>query len=372
MNLEKALNIESKDKKAETWLERVRKYYRGDFHSHSLRSSRTDIDGSKEKMVHSDSRLIQYANKLGFDFLSFSEHSSNPGNPKKLSPEHPICQSLLNQKARVEEINNSEKYKTKAYSAVEANIFFDNDEAVIDVPNSVLSQLDLVVASRHSISDKLEPKKIKESFLMAVNNPEVDIIGHPYRGIEFYENDWNYFKKYYRQDDKIGAELESLEKNKDWNKIKQIIGKKEVEDESVRNYKTLFDNLKNEYWDVWEEILKAMEKNGKCFEINLSSFNPGKEYYITLLNKAAKYQGLNFSITFDFHNLGQLDSYDNKNFVSEVPSDIKNPARAKGVQRMLQLIDLLESNNISSDRIVNSSVLNLEKFMNSRNKLRSD
>lgn len=370
MNFETGPNIETQTKE-ETWLERVRKYYQGDFHAHSLRSSREEIDGSRERMVHGDSRLMQYADKLGLDFVFFSEHSSSPGNPKKLSPDHPICQSLLDQKERVDDINKSGKYRPKAFSAVEANIFFDNNKPTVDVPDSVLSQLDLVIASRHAIADKLEPKKIKESFLGAINNSQVDIIGHPYRGIEFYENDWNYFKKYYRQDKEISEELEALEKNKEWDKIKQIIGKKEADDEGMANYHLMFTSLKSEYWDAWEDILQAMEEKGKCFELNLSSFNPGKEFYKTLLSKAAKYKNLNFSITYDFHNLGQLDNYDNKDYDNDVPDDIKNPARGKGVQRLLQLITLLESNNIGTDRIVNSSVENLEKFINTNRKLKN-
>lgn len=366
MNFDKIFKAE-KPKKQEDWLEKIRKYYKGDFHSHSLNGNRLEIDGAKEEMVHSDTRLMQYADKLGLDFIFFSEHSSNPGAPKKLEINHPICQSLLKQKEKVDNLNNSQKYKTKAYSAVEANIFFDNGEAIIDVPNEILAQLDLVVASRHKIADKLDPRKIKESLLAAINNKDVDIIGHPYRYIEFYENDWNYFKKYYTQDEEISTNLNYLEKNGDWDSIKQIIGKKDLTNNSVEKYKILFDNLKKDYWQTWNEVLDAMAKNKKCFELNLSSFNPDKEFYQTLLKKASSYPELLFSITYDFHNLGQLDNYDNKNYTNN-PPDIKNPARRKGTQRLLQLIDLLQKNNIEPERIVNSSNDNLNKFINSHNK----
>jgi histidinol phosphatase-like PHP family hydrolase len=309
---------------------------------------------------------MQYADKLGLDFVFFSEHSSSPGAPKKLSEDHPISQSLLEGKNKIAEINKQGNYRPKAYSAVEANIMFDDGEARIDVPNSVLAQLDLVVASRHVIDEKFEPQKIKESMLTAINNPEVDIIGHPYRSIEFYEHDWRYFKKYYTKDEVISQDLEALEKNSEWDKVKMIIGKTEPKGEKMEHYHELFKSLKNEYWEAWTDILGAMENKGTAFEINLSSFNPEKEYYQTLLAETAKYPNLNYSITFDFHSLGQLDNYNNKNYKTEKPAEIKNPARAKGVQRMLELIALLEKNGISKNRVINSSQANLDKFLASR------
>lgn len=366
MNFEKNFKLEAESNKESEWIAKIKEYYQGDYHSHTLRSSREQVDGAKEGMVHSDSRLMQYAEKLGLEFVFFSEHSSNPGDPKKLSTDHPICQSLLESKERVAEINESAKYRPKAYSAVEANIMFAEGEAIVDVPDSVLSKLDLVVASRHVIEHKLEPAKIKESMLAAINNPHVDVIGHPYRHIEFFKHDWRYFKKYYQKDETIAKELDELENNNEWDKIKMIIGKTKPQGENMERYSGLFKDLKKEYYSAWDEIFGAMEEKGTAFEINLSSFDPGKEYYQTLLRKAATYLNLNYSLTFDFHHLGQLDNYDNKGYKQEMPLDIKNPARAKAVQRVLELINLLEENGISRNRVINSSKDNLDKFLATR------
>lgn len=368
MNFEKNFKPERETNKESEWIAKIKDYYRGDYHIHTTRSSREQVDGAKEGMVHSDTRLMQYAERLGLDFIFFSEHSSSPGNPKRLSFDHPICQSLLEGKERVAEINKSAKYRPKAYSAVEANIMFAEGEAIVDVPDSVLAKLDLVVASRHVIEDKLEPTKIKESILAAINNPHVDVIGHPYRHIEFFKHDWRYFKKYYQKDEAIAKELNELEKNNEWDKIKMIIGKTMPQGEDMERYSGLFKDLKKEYYRAWDEIFGAMEEKGTAFEINLSSFDPGKEYYQTLLKKAATYPNLNYSLTFDFHHLGQLDNYDNKDYEQEAPLDIKNSARAKGVQRVLELISLLEENGISKDKIINSSKDNLDKFLSSRKK----
>ncbi|MDA3802872.1 MAG: hypothetical protein PF488_03175 [Patescibacteria group bacterium] len=350
------------EKRQEEWKEEVFKYFKGEMHAHSLYSNRQEMGGGKEGMVHSDERLLSYAEKLGLDFLCFSEHSSNPEDPKKLEENDPICESILKQQEKIREINEKDIYDLTAYQSVEANIMFDeNGKAIVDMPDSVLSQLDLVVASRHKIDDKFEPEKIKESFLAATQNENVDIIGHPYRYIEFYENDWRYFKKY-NQNKELGEELQEMENNSDWDSIKQIIGKNEPTTDKLREYNLLFNNLKEDYWNNWGEVLKSMEDNNKCFEINLSSFDPNKEYFKTLLKKTTEYKNLNYSIAYDFHNLGQLDKYKTNHKVEGV----KNPARAKGASRLLDLIELLKELNISPDRIINSSEDNFKKFINSK------
>lgn len=371
MTTETKFNFENEKEKKPEWLEKVREYYGGEVHSHSRWSDRGEVEGGgEEKVIHSETRLLEYADKLGLNFVVFSEHASDPGNPVKLPESHPICQSLLKEKERIDEINLSGKYKVQAFSAVEASIFFDETgETIIDVPDSILHKLNLVVASRHTIAEQLEPTKIKESLLAAVNNFEVDIIGHPYRYIEFYKHDWNYFKKYWRKDPDTYAELEELESNKQWDLIKQIIGKEDIKNnERIKELNELFLQLKDEYWQVWDETLMSMEKNGKAFEINLSIFDPSKEFYRSLLERASGYQNLNFSISYDFHNLEKLANLNNKGSVTEKPADIKNLGRSKAVQRLLDLISLLESLNIGSDKIINSSSENLEEFIEERNK----
>jgi histidinol phosphatase-like PHP family hydrolase len=370
MNKEKLILKTDNQKEKLNWQEKVYEFYRGEVHSHSNWSDRKEFDAAREVgAAHADTRLLQYAEKLGLDFVVFSEHASDPGNPKQLDESHPISESLLREKKEIDTINASDKYNVKAYAAVEVSIFFnETGDVVTDLPNSVMNQLDLVVASRHAISEQREPQKIKESLIKSIENPDIDIIGHPYRGIEFYEHDWNYFKKYYSKDSELYQELENIDKNKEWDKVKQIVGKNEPTSEHLRELNKKFTDLKNEYWQVWDEVLLTMEKEGKPLEINLNVFNPEGEYYRTLLTRAATYSRLQFSLVYDFHNLEQLKVFKSKDSKNESPSDIKNPGRARGVQRLLDTIDLLESLNISSSRIINSSQENFEKFLAQRSK----
>ena len=191
---------------------------------------------------------------------------------------------------------------------------------------------------------------------------------HPYRHIEFYEHDWRYFKKYWRKDVTIEQKLIKLEKGAKWDEIKQIIGKKELTegDEQTKELNRDFVELKKEYWQVWDEMLQAMEQKGKVFEINLSSFYPQKEFYCTLLEQAAKYKKLNFSIAYDFHTLEQRQPQD---IVVGVPG-VKNPGRAARIQSLLDLIDLLGELGIDKSRIINSSEERLEKFIEQRDEKR--
>ena len=370
--MEKQRGIEG-HKHKEEWLKKIQKYCRGEIHSHSKWSNRGVEGGGKEDTIHSEDRLLQYADKLGLDFVVFSEHASNPGSPVELSESHPICQSLLEEKQRIEKINLSGRHSAKAFSAAETSIFFNEDgEAVVDLPENILSKLDIIIASRHAIADQLEPAKIEASILAVIDNPEIDIIGHPYRNIEFYEHDWNYFKKYWKKDPNISQELQALEDGENWDKIKQIIGKEQLGDDArIKELSEMFSSLKGEYWQSWENILKAMEEKGKAFEINLNIFNPSKEFYRSLLKKASKYQDLNFSITFDFHNLKQLSELNDKDGVAEKPEGVTNSGRAKGVQRLLDLVSLLEELGVDKNRIINSSKERLEKFIDDRGRQRN-
>ena len=363
------LNIDAKKDNGPEWLEKIREYYAGEMHVHSRKSDRSGIGGAEDGRLHSDNSIMRYADKLGLDFVVFSEHASNTGNPELLKKNHPICESLLEQQTDIDELNSSDKYSPAALSAVEASIFFNEDgQAVLDVPDSVLRKLDLVIASRHGIAEQREPEKIKQSLLAAIKNPEVDIIGHPYKDIEFYGKDWNYFKKYYRKNSEMANELSAMEKEEKWDLIKQIIGKTELIDGGrVKELHGLFLNLKNEYWEMWDEVLDEMEKQGKAFEINLNVFIPDKEFYRTLLGKAAERKGLMFSISYDFHNLTQQREFEDSG-TGERPEGIESPGRAKAVQRLLELSNLLKDLEIKPERVINSSLSNLQDFIDKKAK----
>ena len=231
------------------WLGKIRRYYRGEMHTHSIASNRSPEGGADDRPLHARERLLAYAAKLGLDFVVFSEHASDPANPTKLDEKHPICRSILQEHRDIDELNASRHYRPRAFSAAEASIFFDaNGKAEIDLPADVTAKLDLVIASRHAIAGQREPEKIRESLMAAVNNVEVDIVGHPYRDIEFYDYDWNYFKKYFRRDQEIFTELDKIEREGKKEIMHRIIGKSEVPgDERTEELRQGFAELQTDY-----------------------------------------------------------------------------------------------------------------------------
>jgi histidinol phosphatase-like PHP family hydrolase len=300
----------------ESWKEKIHKIYQGETHLHSKASNRPG--GAEDKNLHFDYRQLDFAEKLGHKFVVFSEHASNPGKPEVLDEDSELCRSILRQRESVSALNDSGKYKARAYSAVEASILFKDGEAVLDVPDDVSEKLDVVIASRHAIEDQEDLEKIKASLMAAIDNPEVDIIGHPYRYAAFHKHDWRFFRKNWAIrkrgcDPEEAGMMERInkdaEESRDKSVIRQIIGKEKPADSLAEDLHREFTGLYAAYWRNWDEIFEALEKKGKALEINLNNFEPTGEFYREFIARAAKHANLKFSIAFDFHNLKQLEKY---------------------------------------------------------------
>src|SRR5204863_7256378 len=63
----------------------------------------------------------------------------------------------------------------KIFAGIEVDILADGD---LDLSDSVLEQMDIVIASVHSYFQQ-EPAKMTERLLRAVANKNVSVIGHP-------------------------------------------------------------------------------------------------------------------------------------------------------------------------------------------------
>jgi histidinol phosphatase-like PHP family hydrolase len=181
----------------------IGKWWQGDAHSHSTKSTREET-GQYEGLYHPQ-EIMEYYQRIGLRFVAFSEHSSNPRNPERLSPEDPISQSLVSGAEEIEGINREGNFDIIAFSSVEANIMFDDEgKAIVDVPDEILAKLDLVIASRHIIANEKEPSAIRESLLATIRNGYVDVIGHPDRytrkdkekSPEYWEEYWGVGRKF--------------------------------------------------------------------------------------------------------------------------------------------------------------------------------
>lgn len=119
--------------------------------------------------------MAKGAIKRGLKVIVFSDHSVSLGVANGLSIERHKQQA-----AEIKKIQKQLGDQILILHSSEVEIKADGS---LDYPDEFLASLDLVVASLHS-SLRQPREKVTERLLKAVNNPHVDIIGHP-TGREF-------------------------------------------------------------------------------------------------------------------------------------------------------------------------------------------
>ncbi|MCE9589500.1 MAG: DNA polymerase/3'-5' exonuclease PolX [Planctomycetes bacterium] len=113
--------------------------------------------------------LAEAAVARGFHTLAVTDHSKSQPIANGLTVER-LEQHIKD----VHEVAASMKGKIRILAGSEVDILADG---TLDYPNSVLRELDLVVASPHAALSQ-DPEKATKRLLRAINNPSVTIIGH--------------------------------------------------------------------------------------------------------------------------------------------------------------------------------------------------
>jgi putative hydrolase len=135
---------------------------RGDCHLHSTWS---DGGAGIEAMATT-------AIELGHEYMVLTDHSA------RLTIAHGLNeQRLADQLVEVERINaeiSAAGHDFRILTGMEVDILEDGS---LDLSDAMLARLDVVVASAHS-KLRMEPKQMTERLVMAVANPNVDILGH--------------------------------------------------------------------------------------------------------------------------------------------------------------------------------------------------
>jgi len=132
---------------------------KGDLHVHTVSSDGND---TLEDMVGA-------AKALGYEYLAITDHSSgrNITSDKKI-------ERLAGQIAEIKRLNKT-NMGIYLLTGVEVDIRADGS---LDLPDEVLAELDIVVASVHS-SFLQDRATMTERIIGAIRNPHVDIIAHP-------------------------------------------------------------------------------------------------------------------------------------------------------------------------------------------------
>jgi DNA polymerase (family X) len=114
--------------------------------------------------------MAEAARERGRKFIVITDHSRSLGIANGLSIER-----LLQQQTEVREVDRAMNGTIRVFHGTEMDI---NADGSLDFPDEVLAQLDFVIASLH-VSLRQERDQITRRLLNAINNPHVDLIGHP-------------------------------------------------------------------------------------------------------------------------------------------------------------------------------------------------
>jgi DNA polymerase (family 10) len=131
----------------------------GDVHMHTVE---TDGRNTIEEMAEA-------AKARGYKYMAITDHSKNLAFANGLDDTRAVAHIQ-----KIREANDKIDGIT-IFAGIEVDILADGD---LDLSDDVLAQMDVVIASVHSVFNQ-EPAKMTERLLKAIGNPNTSIIGHP-------------------------------------------------------------------------------------------------------------------------------------------------------------------------------------------------
>jgi DNA polymerase (family 10) len=158
---------------------------KGDVHAHTVE---TDGRCTIEEMAEA-------AMEHGYEYMAITDHSKNLAFANGLDDKRA--------EAHIKKIRAADKAMggIKIFAGIEVDILADGD---LDLSDSVLEQMDIVIASVHSHFQQ-EPAKMTDRLLRAIENKNVSLIGHPTGRILLRRDSYSY---------DMNAVLKSAAKNK--------------------------------------------------------------------------------------------------------------------------------------------------------------
>ena len=131
----------------------------GDVHMHTVE---TDGRNTIEEMAEA-------AKERGYKYMAITDHSKNLAFANGLDDKRAI--------EHIARIRETEKKigGIRIFAGIEVDILADGD---LDLSNDVLAQMDVVIASVHSVFNQ-DSAKMTERLIKAIENPNTSIIGHP-------------------------------------------------------------------------------------------------------------------------------------------------------------------------------------------------
>ena len=136
---------------------------RGDVHMHTIETDgRNTID-----------EMAEAARERGYEYMAITDHSKNLAFANGLTDERAL-QHIERIRAADKKFSACKK-PIRIFAGVEVDILADG---TLDLSDSVLEQMDIVIASVHSHFNQ-DRATMTERLLKAISNPNTSIIGHP-------------------------------------------------------------------------------------------------------------------------------------------------------------------------------------------------
>jgi DNA polymerase (family 10) len=131
----------------------------GDVHMHTVE---TDGKNTIEEMAEA-------AKARGYKYMAITNHSKNLAFANGLDDKRAVAH-IARIRAANERVDG-----IRIFAGIEVDILADGD---LDLSDDVLAQMDIIIASVHSVFNQ-EPAKMTERLLKAISNPNTSVIGHP-------------------------------------------------------------------------------------------------------------------------------------------------------------------------------------------------
>jgi DNA polymerase (family X) len=144
----------------------------GDVHMHTVE---TDGKNTIEEMAEA-------AKSRGYKYMAITDHSKNLAFANGLDDKRAV-EHIARIRAAGKQIEG-----ITIFAGIEVDILADGD---LDLSDDVLAQMDLVIASVHSVFNQ-EPAKMTDRLLKAIENPNTSIIGHPTGRIQLRRDSYHF------------------------------------------------------------------------------------------------------------------------------------------------------------------------------------
>jgi len=131
----------------------------GDVHMHTV-----ETDGR-----NTIAEMAAAAKARGYKYMAITDHSKNLAFANGLDDKRAV-EHIARIRAAGKQIDG-----ITVFAGIEVDILADGD---LDLSDDVLAQMDLVIASVHTMQQQ-EPAKMTERLLKAIANPNTSILGHP-------------------------------------------------------------------------------------------------------------------------------------------------------------------------------------------------